>query len=111
VRDPSIPRVSLARFTDHGELVRFWRRENLCRRLGDRVGAGDIECEWNDTVIVPGSGCPRGGVDLGRPAFDGLPDEFGAEASVGTGDEDDPAGYRAGHRVITILPLALPCST
>ncbi|GAA4742884.1 methylmalonyl-CoA mutase family protein [Nocardioides endophyticus] len=24
-----IPRVSLPRFTDHGELVRFWRRENL----------------------------------------------------------------------------------
>ncbi|MFH7334128.1 fused isobutyryl-CoA mutase/GTPase IcmF [Streptomyces sp. KHY 26] len=25
----SIPRVALPRFTDHGELVRFWRRENL----------------------------------------------------------------------------------
>jgi methylmalonyl-CoA mutase len=24
-----VPRVSLPRFTDHGELVRFWRRENL----------------------------------------------------------------------------------
>ena len=24
-----IPRVALPRFTDHGELVRFWRRENL----------------------------------------------------------------------------------
>ncbi len=24
-----IPRVSLPRYTDHGELVRFWRRENL----------------------------------------------------------------------------------
>ena len=24
-----IPRVSLPRFTDHGELVRFWRSENL----------------------------------------------------------------------------------
>src|SRR5690606_7154490 len=24
-----VPRVSLPRFTDHGELVRFWRKENL----------------------------------------------------------------------------------
>ena len=24
-----IPRVALPRYTDHGELVRFWRRENL----------------------------------------------------------------------------------
>ena len=74
-------------------------------------GPGDVECQRDDTGIVPGLRRPRGGVDLGRPALECLPDELGAEASVGAGDEHDPAGDAAGHRVTTILPLALPCST
>lgn len=74
-----IPRVSLPRFTDHGELVRFWRRENLpghfpfaagvfpFKRDGEdpaRMFAGE---ETRSAPTAASSCCPRASRPPGCP--------------------------------------------
>ena len=54
-----IPRVALPRFTDHGELVRFWRRENLPGYFPFTAGVFPFKRENEDpTRMFAGEGDP-----------------------------------------------------
>ena len=54
-----IPRVSLPRFTDHGELVRFWRRENLPGYFPFTAGVFPFKREGEDPArMFAGEGDP-----------------------------------------------------
>jgi methylmalonyl-CoA mutase len=54
-----IPRVSLPRFTDHGELVRFWRRENLPGSFPFTAGVFPFKRDGEDPArMFAGEGDP-----------------------------------------------------
>jgi isobutyryl-CoA mutase len=54
-----IPRVSLPRFTDHGSLVRFWRRENLPGYFPYTAGVFPFKREGEDPArMFAGEGDP-----------------------------------------------------
>lgn len=54
-----IPRVALPRFTDHGELVRFWRRENLPGRFPFTAGVFPFKRDGEDPArMFAGEGDP-----------------------------------------------------
>ncbi|MDQ0778740.1 methylmalonyl-CoA mutase [Streptomyces aurantiacus] len=54
-----IPRVALPRFTDHGELVRFWRRENLPGRFPFTAGVFPFKRDNEDPArMFAGEGDP-----------------------------------------------------
>ena len=54
-----IPRVSLPRFTDHGELVRFWRRENLPGHFPFAAGVFPFKRDGEDPArMFAGEGDP-----------------------------------------------------
>jgi methylmalonyl-CoA mutase len=54
-----IPRVALPRFTDHGELVRFWRRENLPGMFPFTAGVFPFKREGEDPArMFAGEGDP-----------------------------------------------------
>ncbi|MGW1621956.1 fused isobutyryl-CoA mutase/GTPase IcmF [Streptomyces sp. NPDC002172] len=54
-----IPRVALPRFTDHGELVRFWRRENLPGHFPFTAGVFPFKRDGEDPArMFAGEGDP-----------------------------------------------------
>ena len=54
-----IPKVALPRFTDHGELVRFWRRENLPGRFPFTAGVFPFKRDGEDPArMFAGEGDP-----------------------------------------------------
>lgn len=54
-----IPRVALPRFTDHGELVSFWRRENLPGRFPFTAGVFPFKRDGEDPArMFAGEGDP-----------------------------------------------------
>ncbi|MFS8198469.1 fused isobutyryl-CoA mutase/GTPase IcmF [Streptomyces sp. CWNU-52B] len=54
-----IPRVALPRFTDHGELVRFWRRENLPGAFPFTAGVFPFKRDGEDPArMFAGEGDP-----------------------------------------------------
>jgi methylmalonyl-CoA mutase len=54
-----IPRVSLPRYTDHGELVRFWRRENLPGHFPFTAGVFPFKRDGEDPArMFAGEGDP-----------------------------------------------------
>ncbi|WP_030321743.1 fused isobutyryl-CoA mutase/GTPase IcmF [Streptomyces sp. NRRL B-3229] len=54
-----IPRVALPRFTDHGELVRFWRNENLPGRFPFTAGVFPFKRDGEDPArMFAGEGDP-----------------------------------------------------
>ncbi|SNX65472.1 methylmalonyl-CoA mutase [Streptomyces sp. TLI_55] len=54
-----IPRVALPRFTDHGELVRFWRAENLPGRFPFTAGVFPFKRDGEDPArMFAGEGDP-----------------------------------------------------
>ncbi|CAM5675292.1 fused isobutyryl-CoA mutase/GTPase IcmF [Streptomyces griseorubiginosus] len=54
-----IPRVALPRFTDHGELVRFWRSENLPGRFPFTAGVFPFKRDGEDPArMFAGEGDP-----------------------------------------------------
>ncbi|WP_232680625.1 fused isobutyryl-CoA mutase/GTPase IcmF [Nocardioides sp. R-C-SC26] len=54
-----VPKVSLPRFTDHGELVRFWRRENLPGHFPFTAGVFPFKREGEDPArMFAGEGDP-----------------------------------------------------
>ncbi|MEV7289225.1 fused isobutyryl-CoA mutase/GTPase IcmF [Streptomyces sp. NPDC093252] len=56
----SIPRVALPRFTDHGELVRFWRRENLPGHFPFTAGVFPFKRDGEDPArMFAGEGDPH----------------------------------------------------
>ncbi|HEY8980746.1 MAG TPA: methylmalonyl-CoA mutase family protein, partial [Streptomyces sp.] len=55
----AIPRVALPRFTDHGELVSFWRRENLPGRFPFTAGVFPFKRDGEDPArMFAGEGDP-----------------------------------------------------
>lgn len=58
-----------------------------CRADGCR--AGDVQGERYDPFIVPGARVTGRGINLPRAAGECFVDEVGADAAVGSGDEDD----------------------
>ena len=54
-----IPKVALPRFTDHGELVRYWRRENLPGRFPFTAGVFPFKRDGEDPArMFAGEGDP-----------------------------------------------------
>lgn len=54
-----VPRVALPAYTDHGELVRFWRRENLPGRFPFTAGVFPLKREGEDPArMFAGEGDP-----------------------------------------------------
>ncbi|MBQ0825958.1 fused isobutyryl-CoA mutase/GTPase IcmF [Streptomyces tagetis] len=54
-----VPRVALPHFTDHGELVRFWRRENLPGRFPFTAGVFPFKRDGEDPArMFAGEGDP-----------------------------------------------------
>ncbi len=54
-----VPRVSLPKFTDHGELVRFWRKENLPGRYPFTAGVFPFKRDGEDPArMFAGEGDP-----------------------------------------------------